>query len=136
MTQRGVDDVIAAVRASWSSETCDPAALDEWHEANPARGQCGVTALVLQDLLGGELLLAQVLKGNGEFQGWHYWNRLPSGEILDLTREQFAPDESIQEPEVIHRPARAPGRCREQYDRLRSSVFDLLALDVEDQLLA
>lgn len=36
-------------RASWSADTCDPVDLP-WSAANPSRRQCGVTALVLQDL--------------------------------------------------------------------------------------
>ena len=50
---------------------------------NRALGQCAVTALVVQDVLRGELLRAEV---NGTS---HYWNRLPDGTELDLTREQF-----------------------------------------------
>jgi hypothetical protein len=119
--------VASALRASWSRATCDPEALDEWDEAHPARGQCGVTALVVQDLLAGDLLLAQVLDPEGRFQGWHYWNRLPSGTELDLTRSQFSDDELVQAPDVVHRPCRTPGRCREQYELLSARVASHLA---------
>lgn len=70
-----------------SRETCDPVDQDAWSPAKPARGQCGVTALVLQDLLGGELLLAEVRNVDGSRQGVHYWNRLGGGLEIDLTRE-------------------------------------------------
>jgi len=46
-------------------------------------GQCAVTALIVQDYLGGEILRGTV----GEES--HYWNRLPTGEELDLTASQF-----------------------------------------------
>jgi hypothetical protein len=42
-----------------------------------------VTALVVQDLLGGQLV-----RGEGA-QGSHYWNLLPEIGELDLTRTQF-----------------------------------------------
>lgn len=47
-------DLERAIRASWSERTCDPVDLPDWSPENAARGQCGVTALVVQDLMGGE----------------------------------------------------------------------------------
>ena len=108
------------VRAAWGADTCDPVDLP-WSPDNPSRGQCGVTALVLHDHLGGELLVAEVLRDDGSRQGWHLWNRLPDGSEVDLTREQFAPDEHVQEPQVLHRDG-PPKRCAEQYARLRERV--------------
>lgn len=69
------------LREAWASDTTsDPRG---WTPTNPAWGQCAVTALIVQDLLGGELLRAPLEDGS------HYWNRLPDGTELDLTREQF-----------------------------------------------
>jgi hypothetical protein len=42
-----------------------------------------VTALIVQDELGGRLLRASTPGGS------HYWNLLEDGTELDLTREQF-----------------------------------------------
>lgn len=69
------------VRGAWSRSTsADP---ERWSEVNPAWGQCAVTALVVQDHLGGVLL-------RDEIEGVsHYWNGLPDGTELDLTIEQF-----------------------------------------------
>jgi hypothetical protein len=53
MPFRSFADIEALIRASWSEKTCDPVDLPEWSAENPARGQCAVTALVVQDLLGG-----------------------------------------------------------------------------------
>lgn len=92
-----------AIRASWSADTCDPVDLP-WSENNPAKGQCSVTALVLNDLVGGELLLAEVHNPDGSRQGVHYWNRLPGGQQIDLTREQFRAGETISEPRVVPLP--------------------------------
>ena len=48
-----------------------------------------MTALVVRELLGGEILIATVIPPEGESSERHAWNRLPSGEEVDLTREQF-----------------------------------------------
>jgi hypothetical protein len=118
-----------AIRASWSPETCDPVDLDDWSEANPARGQCAVTALVVQDLLGGELLLADVRHADGTRQGVHYWNRLEGGFQLDLTRDQFRRGEVVGHPEVVPRPKDlGRGRLVEQYRVLSERVTGLLEL--------
>jgi hypothetical protein len=117
-----LEDIEPAVRAAWCRETCDDSDLADWTPQNPARGQCGVTALVLQDLLGGELLLAEVLLPGGSRQGVHWWNRLPDGREVDLTREQFAPHEVVQQPRVVARPPGPPTRGLQQYLRLRAAV--------------
>ena len=60
----------------------------------PSRGQCGTTALVIQNLLGGDLMVADV-EYEGRVEGVHYWNVTPGGVELDLTRDQFTPAESL-----------------------------------------
>ena len=121
-------DVGPAVRAAWCLQTCDDADVADWSPVNPARGQCGATALMVHDLLGGELLVAEVRHPDGSRQGHHYWNRLPGGVEVDLTREQFAPDEVLQEPRVVERPPGLPHRCAAQYLRLRASVCAALGV--------
>jgi hypothetical protein len=75
-----------ALRACWAADTSDDP--DAWTPSNPARGQCAVTARVVQDHLGGTLLVAPVLR-DGEPVEMHCWNVLPNGEHLDLTSDQF-----------------------------------------------
>ena len=75
----------SAIRASWSLQTCDPTDAPFWPSGDPSRGQCAVTALVVHDLLGGELLEAEVDHADGSRQGFHYWNRF-AGVDVDLTR--------------------------------------------------
>lgn len=124
-------DLETAVRAAWALDTCDPVDADDWSAANPSRGQCGATALTIHDLLGGELLIAEVIRSDGSRQGVHYWNLLPDGTELDLTREQFADDEVIQQPRILRRPAGLPNRCAEQYLTMRYRVFDALGIAEE-----
>jgi hypothetical protein len=70
--------VLAALRRSWSK-----ASSTLWSAERPARGQCGVSALVIQDHFGGEILKTPLAGG------WHFYNRV-AGRRFDLTSEQFA----------------------------------------------
>lgn len=82
-----VADLARRVRRAWSAETSiDPGG---WSPANPAYGQCAVTSLVVQDMLGGELIRSRV----GGVS--HYFNQLPDGRIVDLTREQFSSEAEL-----------------------------------------
>ncbi len=63
---------------AWSSETGG-----KWRPDNPACGQCSVTALVVQDVLGGEILKTDVAGA------WHFYNRI-DGRRWDLTVSQFS----------------------------------------------
>lgn len=122
-------DVERAIRAAWSSETAF--ASDEYLARAPeraSRGQCGPTALLVHDLLGGELLVSQVAVA-GVVDGVHYWNRIDD-DWVDLTREQFLADESIGPPRVVERlPLPGPEPAQQAYLLLRSRVLGLLACD-------
>lgn len=50
---------------------------------NPTYGQCGVTAMIFQDLFGGT-----IHKVNYLFNETHYFNKL-NGKYYDLTSDQF-----------------------------------------------
>lgn len=67
----------AVLEASWSLESSTL-----WRKDNPAAGQCGVSALVAQDHLGGEILKTKF----GEL--WHFYNRI-DGARVDFTESQF-----------------------------------------------
>jgi hypothetical protein len=121
--------VEAAIRDSWCLESCDPTDAPLWTTANPSRGQCAVTALVVHDLMGGQLLEAEVQLPDGTRQGFHYWNRL-AGFELDLTREQFAQSEVVQEPHEVDGPAGSPWLAHAQYVVFRDHVYAALGLKV------
>jgi hypothetical protein len=125
-------DLEAAIRAAWALDTCDPVDADDWSAANPSRGQCGSTALTIHDLLGGELLIAEVLRTDGSRQGVHYWNLLPDGTEIDLTREQFASNEVVQEPRIVRRPPGLPTRGAQPYLTMKHRVLTTLGLPEAD----
>lgn len=78
----------------WNAET---SSAEDWDRTRPEAGQCAVTALVVQDALGGELRRAVV---NGES---HYWNIAADGTVIDLTRSQFSTPLTIEDEQPRER---------------------------------
>ncbi|WLQ65500.1 YunG family protein [Streptomyces glycanivorans] len=117
-------DIEAAVRDSWGADTTTPVHRPDWDPGNPARDQCGVTALVVNDLLGGELIRGEV-RVDGECVDFHWWNRLGAGLEIDLTREQFAPHEIVTDGVAVERQAEIV-RLREEYELLSARVLERL----------
>jgi hypothetical protein len=97
------NELEGAVRASWDALTAERPW--KWTEENPAFDQCSATARVVREFLGGDILIAPVMR-NDEPCGFHAWNRLPDGREIDLTRDQFRQGENIGKPEV-REPVRA-----------------------------
>ena len=62
---------------AWSIESSS-----QWTIKNPAKGQCGVTALIVNDYFGGEIL--KTLVSNR----WHFYNQI-DGITYDFTASQF-----------------------------------------------
>jgi hypothetical protein len=90
-----LSEIETAVRSSWGPDTFFASAdYMARGSGQPSRGQCGTTALVIQNLLGGDLMVADV-EYEGRVDGVHYWNVMPGGVELDLTRDQFTPAESL-----------------------------------------
>lgn len=120
MTYRSIEDVKAALEQAWSADTS--MVPGRWTGENPQLGQCAVTALIVSDLCGGQVLVSKV---NGE--GSHYWNRLPNGEDVDLTFEQFPSGTSISPPrERDAEELLANEDTRRRYITLASRVRELL----------
>ena len=74
-------DLSFALLKCWGADT----AKGEWREDVPSLNQCAVTALVVQDYFDGDLMRCPLSDGDS-----HYWNRLPDGNEIDLTFQQFA----------------------------------------------
>ena len=76
-----------ALEESWSLNSSS-----KWKKSNPALGQCGVTALVAHDYLGGEIVKTKVVKQEvGEL--WHYYNLLEKNQwisqLANLTNQSI-----------------------------------------------
>lgn len=83
---------MTALRVSWAADT----AYDEtdWSAENPARGQCVVSALVVQDYLGGDLQRFDVV--GREIRETHYTNLLTGGVVLDTTASQYDTSDAVR----------------------------------------
>lgn len=68
------------LEVAWCRESS--ANPDAWSPLLPSTGQCAVTALIVQDRFGGEIMRVEV-PGDS-----HYYN-VVSGREVDLTRGQF-----------------------------------------------
>jgi hypothetical protein len=121
----------SALRAAWSADTCSPddAERTPWDTDNPALGHCDITALVVHDVFGGELLVGTVRSGD-EDHGFHWWNRLPSGVELDLTYEQFLRGQVVGPARTVVRPSGPLRRRAEEYHRLRARVAEHLGAEL------
>ena len=103
-----------ALRASWDIDTA--------YKRKGGKGlpdnQCKVTAEIIQDFLGGDIL--RCFYGEGES---HYWNRLPDGRVIDLTSGQFSFGDGInpafEEGELYNRRLT-------RYARLKNRVVQYL----------
>lgn len=67
------------LQQSWSLDTAK-----QWLPEMPAAGQCNVTAVVVYDLFGGEILRTKVPGYDVD----HYYNSI-DGKSVDLTDSQF-----------------------------------------------
>lgn len=91
----------------------------KWTPENPANGQCGVTALVVQDVLGGEIHKTKTP------DGWHFYNRI-NDQRHDFTASQF--DSPIEYADIVSSREEAFSDTNaDQYGYLRQSVFKHLS---------
>jgi hypothetical protein len=118
-----------AIRESWSLDTADED--DGWTPENPSRGQCDITTLVVHDLVGGQLLGADVYLDGERIEG-HMWNRLVSGIDVDLTRDQFKRGEVVGEPRVAQRTSAIADPAHPRYHRYEAYL--VLSDRVRDRL--
>lgn len=96
------DEVIAAIEWAW----CPLTAGWDWGD-NVSKGQCAVTALLIQDLFGGKLIRGECGKVS------HYWNELPDGTEVDLTRRQFG--DRADQVQFLNYADRETTQCSERY---------------------
>jgi len=112
-------ELAKAIAKCWGRETSDDPL--GWSCDNPARGQCAVTSLIVQDFFGGDLLCAHINLTP------HYWNLLANRLELDLTKGQFkevaisgAPSEATRQFVLSN------STTRRNYKRLRKLVLAAL----------
>ncbi|MDN2582843.1 hypothetical protein [Aquibium sp. ELW1220] len=98
-----------ALETAWSAETST-----RWTKDVPALGQCSVTALVVNDVFGGDILKTRTP------QGVHFYNRV-GARRFDLTASQF--DEPVSYDDLPASRAEAMADTSPaQYQALRSRL--------------
>jgi hypothetical protein len=108
-----VEKLKGQLRQCWSRESSS-----QWLAENPARGQCNVTALIIHESFGGEILKTPV---DGQ---WHFYNRV-NGQVYDLTAEQFStPPQYLDLPSDRHEAL--AGTTARQYEALAQRFRQVL----------
>jgi hypothetical protein len=119
----GLTMLRARLLASWRRTTSvDP----DWSLKNPSSGQSDVTALIVQDLLGGQILGTQITTYDKKHRPLapqtYFWNELPSGcevELAQAVGYTTAPPEVHQRAHLLQDSSRRAryhvlaGRLRE-----------------------
>lgn len=114
--------MIDEIRKAWCAET---SSADDYDGSIPSDGQCAVTALVVQDWLGGELIRAEVQGAGGAS---HYWNLIPDMGEIDLTRDQFPREWAIPRGDIVPRSRLLEGnratnsRTPQRYELLKQRI--------------
>lgn len=102
----------------WDIETCHPDYRDRWSIENPSVGQCAVTALLYQDIYGGEIYFSENLD--------HSYNIVEGNKLVDLTQEQFE-EEINYDGTPINRNELLENKCvSNRYNLLKSRYQALL----------
>jgi len=70
--------ILGILKKCWSIKSSSV-----WTKENPAKGQCGVTSLVINDHFGGKILKTKLPNGR-----WHFYNSI-NGRRFDFTCSQF-----------------------------------------------
>ena len=77
-----LDELTKILNLSFSKETCCPGLQKGWNIENKTLGHCAVTALIVNDFMGGKIMRCMCESGS------HYYN-LINNKVVDLTSEQF-----------------------------------------------
>jgi hypothetical protein len=105
------DEIESVLFKAWSLSTSS-----QWTADNPAAGQCNVTALLVHELFGGELLKTPLPAGD------HFYNRI-EGQRYDFTASQF--DQPIAYMDLpANRSAAEQGAASGQLAELRAAFLE------------
>lgn len=102
---------------AWSKETAYRKDRDQWVQSNPSIGQCAITALVVNDYLGGA-----IVRGLSSTGVEHYWNVIDS-KIVDLTYEQYSEGMDFDSNDVVDREfLLSSGDVNDRYNLLKKRL--------------
>lgn len=81
------EKLVQALEKSWCLETAYSGDRKNWTSERKTTGQCTVTAMIVYDYFGGEIIRGYSPK----YKIYHYWN-VVNGKKIDLTYSQFIPE--------------------------------------------
>ena len=120
LTPRDYYDILTGL---WCAETCAPRMRDEWSKDNVTKGQCSITAFLMQDIFGGKVCGVPLGDGN-----YHCFNVVGNC-VFDLTSAQFS--EPITDYENCTEQKRETHFAKEEkrlrYEYLKSALMQTLA---------
>jgi hypothetical protein len=109
-----IAQLLHALKQTWSLKSSS-----KWSMDNPSIGQCGVTSLVVNDILGGEIRKTPLS------EGWHFYNMIHY-KRYDFTESQFN-ESIIYEDLPSNREEAFMDTNFNQYNYLISSVLKELS---------
>ena len=90
-----LEKVEKAIKKSWCLDTCHPEDRNMWPKKYPSYGHCGITALLIQEIYGGDLACNKKLN--------HVWNILKDGKEYDLCRDNYLINKEVKAEKYINR---------------------------------
>lgn len=109
--------IFKAIISAWGKDTAYRRDAETWTKENPAKGQCAITALVVNDYFGGKIISGESTDGIV-----HFWNRV-FGIKIDLTERQFKEKKKFKNLKLWDRnELLASGDVQNRYDILKRRV--------------
>ena len=114
-----------ALRNSWSKETAHDSHDEAAGDKSPI-GQCDVTALMIQETMGGEIIRCDIRNSHSRDAFVHYYNK-NDGEIIDATAEGIDP-KYIPNGKIIKRETLLLIKdTKKRYETFEQKVYTYLA---------
>ena len=110
----------SVLKKVWSKETCYFKSLEDRKYENPCIGHCTITALIVQDYFWGDIVFCNHQD--------HYRNKLPNGEIVDMTKNQMwekeicCVDEKCDRTNLLENHKSIQAKTKERYLLLKHRV--------------
>lgn len=132
------DDIASyLLNLAWSFETAHPTFSERWCKERPTLGQDDVTALFVQDVMGGSIALWEV-----EGFGSHYHNRVPHGDrfrpftptlLLHASLTPAPECVAVERDELLLSPQAIAARTVTRYELLRHRMEGIMLAVLDDQ---
>jgi hypothetical protein len=111
-----LETLIKTIQDCWEADT---SFFKDWQPTNPAKGHCSMSALTIQKYFGGSIAYSK--------QARHYWNILPDGTLIDMTRSQFSNRKAIPFTEIRSRQSLLKSKdISDRYKIFKKRVEDKL----------